>query len=515
MKHAERIALLTFLMLLIVPHSAIHADDDGSLIKGLVAYWPLDGSAAEEVSGSPLNPKQVRTNFADGIAGKSLQSREGSDFHAGLHLRSADLEDLSKLQAFTLSTWYRIDALGGSGEKSACRHSAGALGWYNPDDHSQFYFTTRYKIRGNESARLTSLPAKIGATQGFWQHVVQQVDANGNHRVWHASSDSSGHGDVPVASDQLDEFDRLALTDGLAEKDSMFLAFYETKGDGSAGRVSADEIAIWDRALAPEEIKRLFLLGRAGHAVTATIPLEELQPPAVTGPVAAPRDFGWLSPWQTLDGQNPDNAKLQVQVKSTGQMAIDATGLIIIERRFPGVSSGILKAEFRVRPKDVSIEVNNPTASVMKTYLWDSRKSGSWTMRWHFPWAWPAIGGNTVPRFYVVDGGGGKRKGLEYTDILIQSNKWYTVASVLDCDNHTWEFWVDGQKFDPHFNVGRSQMKWWKTSAQEVDTIRVSTWGTNWIDAFRIYHNDELIASTDFTAQEGYVTGRSIFDFHE
>jgi len=136
-------------------------------------------------------------------------------------------------------------------------------------------------------------------------------------------------------------------------------------------------------------------------------------------------------------------------------------------------------------------------------------------MRWHFPWAWPAIGGNTVPRFYVVDGGGGKRKGLEYTDILIQSNKWYTVASVLDCDNHTWEFWVDGQKFDPHFNVGRSQMKWWKTSAQEVDTIRVSTWGTNWIDAFRIYHDDELIASTDFTAQEGYVTGRSIFDFHE
>ena len=257
----------------------------------------------------------------------------------------------------------------------------------------------------------------------------------------------------------------------------------------------------------------MFLLGQAGHAVTSPVTLEQLQPPPSTGNLAAPRDFGWQGPWRTIEGQNPDHAILQKRVKSTGQLAIAATGPIIIERRFPGVSSGTLKAEFRVRPKHVTIEVNSPTASVMKTYLWDSQQSDSWTMRWHFPWAWPAIGGNTVPRFYVIDGRGRKRKGLEYTDMLIQSKTWYTVASVLDCDDQTWEFRVDGQKFDPQINLGRSQMRWWKTSAKQVDTIRVSSWGTNWIDAFRVYHNDELIASTDFTAEEGYAADRSIFAF--
>jgi len=33
------------------------------------------------------------------------------------------------------------------------------------------------------------------------------------------------------------------------------------------------------------------------------------------------------------------------------------------------------------------------------------------------------------------------------------------------------------------------------------------------IDSFRVYHDDRLIASTDFTTEEGYVSGRSIFEF--
>ena len=146
----------------------------------------------------------------------------------------------------------------------------------------------------------------------------------------------------------------------------------------------------------------------------------------------------------------------------------------------------------------------------MKTYLYDSRKPGSWTMRWHFPWAWPEIGGNTVPRFYVTDGGGRKRKGLEFTDLLIESETWYRVATVLDLERATWEFHIDGRKFDTQANLGRSELLWWKTSAEGVDTLRFAASGRNLVDAFRVYHDDQLIAATDFTSDEGYRPGHSL-----
>ena len=161
-----------------------------------------------------------------------------------------------------------------------------------------------------------------------------------------------------------------------------------------------------------------------------------------------------------VGGRNRNHATLQRQGESTAEMAIAATGPITMERKFPRVSSGTLKVECRIRPRHVTVEVNSPGASVMKMYLRDSRHEGSWAMRWHYPWAWPLIGGNTVPRFYVIDGAGNKRKGLESTDILMESRTWYTVAAVLSFRNKTWEFWVDGKQFDAQVNLGRSQMKW-------------------------------------------------------
>jgi len=239
-------------------------------------------------------------------------------------------------------------------------------------------------------------------------------------------------------------------------------------------------------------------VAQAAEGLTAGLPLS---------------DFGWTSPWVMASEQDPENARLQTLVKSTGEMAIATAESITIERQFPRVGSGTLKVEYRVRPKHVTVEVNSPGASTIKTYLYDSQREASWTMRWHYAWAWPAIGGNTVPRFYVVDGRGSKRKGLEYTDILIESKTWYTVATVLNLDDKTWQFWVDGQKFDTQVNLGRADMRWWKTSADEVDRLRFGSSGWNWVDSFRVYHDDQLIASTDFTSEEGYVADRSIFSF--
>jgi len=505
MKFGITVRLFSGLLLL---YSSGLASAAEGLTDGLVAYWPLDGIAEEQVQALDLQPEAVQSTFAPGLVGEALQTREGNETHGGLYLRRADALQLDQLRAFTLSAWYRIDALGGTGEKSAVRHGGGALGWYNPDNNSGYHFT----IRHNDEPQLTSLSAFLSTRIGSWYHVVQRVDEQGNHSAWHTGRKSLGHVRGAVASQQLDDYDGLAVSGEQVGK-PLVLALHETKTDKGGGRVSADEVALWNRALSDDEIQWLFLLGRGGHAVTSPVTIEELQPPP-SEPLAPLSDFGWTSPWlKVFENHDPENARIQAEIVSTGEMAIAGAGTVTIERRFPGVSSGKLKVEYRVRPRFVTIEVNSPEASVMKMYLSDSQREGSWTMRWHYPWAWPAIGGNTVPRFYIADGSGRKRKGLEYTDILIESKTWYTVATVLDCDNKTWEFWVDGQKFDTQVNLGRPAMSWWKTSAQQVDNLRFTSFGWQVIDSFRVYHDDRLIASTDFTTEEGYVSGRSIFEF--
>ena len=51
----------------------------------------------------------------------------------------------------------------------------------------------------------------------------------------------------------------------------------------------------------------------------------------------------------------------------------------------------------------------------------DANQDGSWAFRRRHPYAWPEVGGNTFPRFYVIDGRGQKRKGLEYTDMEVEA----------------------------------------------------------------------------------------------
>ena len=229
-----------FFPLVIMTGSVGVADDPIEILtKGMVAYWPLDDRTTEQAHGLDLQPKQVLSSFTNGVVGKSLRSREAADVDAGLHLPHVSALNLGELTAFTLSTWYRIDGLVGAGEKSRLRHWPGALGWYNPDDHSQYYFTTRYRKRGSDDVQSTSLTASLATPSTIWHHVVQQVDAHGNHRVWHAAINSSGHAGDPVVSEKITGFDRLAIP-GEPADNSMVLGYYETKGGGVGGSRASD-----------------------------------------------------------------------------------------------------------------------------------------------------------------------------------------------------------------------------------------------------------------------------------
>ena len=163
MKVNITVRLLTSLLLL---YSSGVAGAVEGLTDGLVAYWPLDGSAEEQIQALDLQPDAVQTTFAPGLVGEALQTREGNKTHGGLYLRRADALQLDGLREFTLSAWYRIDALGGTGEKSAVRHAGSALGWYNPDNNSGFHFITQYRRHDSDDPQRASLGAFISTRVG-------------------------------------------------------------------------------------------------------------------------------------------------------------------------------------------------------------------------------------------------------------------------------------------------------------------------------------------------------------
>jgi len=224
-------------------------------------------------------------------------------------------------------------------------------------------------------------------------------------------------------------------------------------------------------------------------------------------------EHGWTSPWLTSGpGGKKEHAITQKQIRATGEMAVATTGGIGIVRHFPDVKSGILKIEFRVRFEYPTAEVNHPKSSVLKVYIWDKDRHRSFVLRWHTPYAWPEIGGNTIPRFYVTDANCRKRKGLEYTDLLALPHKWHKVATVLELDKKTYQLWVDDVKFDTQRNLGRGDLAWTARPPKLSAFTLSSRSGGIWFDAFRIWHDNKLIAATDFNAADGYVAGKSIFD---
>jgi len=224
------------------------------------------------------------------------------------------------------------------------------------------------------------------------------------------------------------------------------------------------------------------------------------------------RDRGWTSPWLFAGDRTEKTKYIRAQrdVVFEGDMALEMSMGTVIDRHFPPVSSGVLKIEMYVRPDTVTVDIKHPKACVIKVYASDADKAGGWAFRWHYPFAWPEVGGNTYPRFYVIDGKGKKRKGLEHTDFRIEAGKWYKVAAVLHFATKTWEFWVNDTKYDYPKLFGR-EMSWWQRPGK-LSNLRITNagYGKDWIDSIKIYHNGKLIASTGFDSDEGYEPGKSI-----
>ena len=217
----------------------------------------------------------------------------------------------------------------------------------------------------------------------------------------------------------------------------------------------------------------------------------------------AASDKGWTTPW-LLAGGSAEDCVTQCDIRLHGDMALMTMATCAIERYFPGISSGILTLELVIRSEHPTVTIDAPDSSVLKVYATDADQAGGWAFRWHHPYAWPEVGGNTFPRFYVIDGRGRKRKGLEYTDMRVEAGIWYKVGAVLNLDTQTWQFWVDGVQFDALGVLGH-EMTWWK-NLRSLSKVRIQSIysGKNWIDAVAIRHNGEFLAGSSFEKADGY-----------
>ena len=166
-------------------------------------------------------------------------------------------------------------------------------------------------------------------------------------------------------------------------------------------------------------------------------------------------DFGWTTPWTFVPGRTgtEDDLFAQSKVKAEGDMGLNMAKPGTLERLFPPVSSGILEVEISQRfEQDNSVKNLDTTnkhakkpyivaqehyqlfidpnkASRLKTYVgWQT----AWAYRIHAPFAWWEIDGNyEMPRFYVIEGKGKKKRGMEYTDFEARGNRWYKVVTIL------------------------------------------------------------------------------------
>jgi len=197
-----------------------------ALTDDLQAYWPLDGNPDDQVGGVNLdllgNANFVATGIVGlaGTSGLEQQSGDHSAFHSSTPFGISD--------EMTISSWYRIDSEGGTGEKSSMRQLNGAFGFYNTNNNTDYNHFLNWN--GGGTNRSLSLPTTIGQ----WFHVVQRVDAAGNLSFWHEDAVSADHG-VSVDSVELSGYtnvDTSSLTGGAA----FLTAYYETK-NGTTGQL--------------------------------------------------------------------------------------------------------------------------------------------------------------------------------------------------------------------------------------------------------------------------------------
>lgn len=162
-----------------------------NLIDGLVSYWPLDGSGNAKIGNvnpTPAVPDAISYDDENAIAGQALQVHELPFLESGLR---ADGTSFGLTNEVTISQWYRVDAVGSTGEKAGVWRGWG-LGFYNPDNSTNFGWQMTWMnflgVTNSINTGHDQPPANHFQKFGEWWHLVQRID-DGGHDGYMADPD--------------------------------------------------------------------------------------------------------------------------------------------------------------------------------------------------------------------------------------------------------------------------------------------------------------------------------------
>lgn len=236
---------MTLLLSLAVfsPHAA--AD---SITKGLIGYWPFDGTGAD-LSGHSLDlTLSGGAGFAAGLFGQALDLQNTAVFGGQFAARSDDDPVLDFGSSdFTLQAWVNFTDI--SREEVVIEKLGGLAG---PGWTVTKLTTGAWELFATTTGApviVISDPQQITLT--VWHHIVMRRSGSLFELIFDGAIIGSGQSNQPLTG-----------------SGTPFLVGKRTELDGRnfsvAGRI--DDVAIWGRALQDDEITLLFNEGR-GRAV--------------------------------------------------------------------------------------------------------------------------------------------------------------------------------------------------------------------------------------------------------
>jgi len=274
-KFRKMICLVSFVLVLGLTTTVAKAD----IADGLVGYWPLDegaGTTTEDVSGNGSEGTVYGgPNWVDGKFGSALEF-DGSDDY--VDCGNPNILDFGTSD-FTISAWVNSTNVGGETVVANGGDNSGGIRW-----RLRVFGTTPQIVLDDDVTKLDP-PGSIDVTDGGWHHILAlrrgtiirvYVDA-----VEDPATTAHSESTIPADYDLSGTSQHNAYIGCLTLHDTGEIAKF------FAGMI--DDVAIWNRALTPEEIIYLWNDG-VGNTVSVSEPGKASDPSLADGAEDVLRD---------------------------------------------------------------------------------------------------------------------------------------------------------------------------------------------------------------------------------